>query len=122
MNNEVLSLHVFHDVFLLMFQNGTAQIHLVVNAHHYTQTDILTDLIPVQVVPETLLQPMEANLSWSESRHFECRGHQGEFYLEDEFNVVTCAGEYGGNPTAHQVRGQVNRAVKSWNPEVTRTT
>lgn len=62
MNNEVLGLHVLHNVFLLMFQNGTAQIHLVVNAHHYTQTNILTDLIPVQVVPETLLQPMEANL------------------------------------------------------------
>lgn len=62
MNDEVLSLHVLHNVFLLVFQNSTAQVHLVVNAHHYTQTHILTDLIPVQVVPETLLQPMETNL------------------------------------------------------------
>ena len=61
-NDKVLCLHVLHNVLLLMFQNGTAEVYLIVNPHYNAETDILTNLCPVQVVPETLLQPMEANL------------------------------------------------------------
>jgi hypothetical protein len=62
-NDEVLCLHVLHDVLLLVFKDSAAQINLVVYPHYNTQTDILTNVSPVQVVPETLLQPVKAYLN-----------------------------------------------------------
>ena len=45
-----------------MTQNGDAGVHLVVNAEDDACADVVTDVHPVEVVPETLLQPVDGDL------------------------------------------------------------
>lgn len=37
--------------------------HLIINTHSKTSADVKTDLLPVQIIPETLAQPVLADLN-----------------------------------------------------------
>ena len=59
---QVLGLCVQQDVWLHVLQHGHTHVHLVVGAHEHTGGHVVADLRPVQVVPEALVQPLQANL------------------------------------------------------------
>lgn len=63
---QLLGLCVLQDLRLQVFEDGHTHVHLVVGAHQHTGGQVVADLPPVQVVPETLCQPLEAHL-WEES-------------------------------------------------------
>lgn len=63
---QVLSLGVLQDVLLEVLQYGDAHVHLVVDAHDNAHGHVVADLRPVQVVPETLSQPLHAHLQTRE--------------------------------------------------------
>lgn len=45
-----------------MLEYGHASVHLVVRAQYHTGGDVMANFGPVEVVPETLGQPVEAHL------------------------------------------------------------
>ena len=55
-------LHVVHNVTVQVAQDGHTQVHLVVDAQTQTHAHVVTDVQPVQVVPEALPDPMLTNL------------------------------------------------------------
>jgi len=57
-----VGLHVGADVGLEVPQDGEARVHLVVNAQRQADGHVLRDVQPVQIVPETLRQPVLADL------------------------------------------------------------
>lgn len=59
---QLLGLRSLQDVWLQMFEYGHAHVNLVVRTHHYTGGNVMADFCPVQIVPETLSQPVEAHL------------------------------------------------------------
>ena len=61
-DDEVLRLVVLHDELPQVLQGGHTNVDLVVRAHHHDQAEIVHDVRPVQVVPEALLQPVDADL------------------------------------------------------------
>ena len=48
-------------------QDGHTDIDLIVDSEQQTETDVMADLHPVQVVPETLTQPLLADLQWRQT-------------------------------------------------------
>lgn len=59
---QLLGLRTPQDVRLQVFEHGHTQVNLVVGSHQHTGGDVVADLRPVQIVPETLSQPMDAHL------------------------------------------------------------
>lgn len=59
---QLLGLSALQDVWLQMFENSHTDVNLVVGTHQHTGGDVLADFCPVQIVPETLSQPVEAHL------------------------------------------------------------
>jgi len=59
---QPLGLRVLQDVRLQMLQHGHTRVHLVVGSHQHTGGHVVADLGPVQVVPEALVQPLQAHL------------------------------------------------------------
>ena len=60
--DEVLVLHLLHEVTVEMAQNGDAEVDLVVDAEYCTDANVLADLRPVEVVQEALAYPLLADL------------------------------------------------------------
>ena len=53
-SDEALSLHMAQDVCLEISQNGNTDVDLVIHSQQKTHTDVMADLYPIKVVPETL--------------------------------------------------------------------
>lgn len=66
---QLLGLGPLQDFWLQVFKYGHAQVNLVIWTHHHTGTDVMADFCPVQIVPETLSQPVAANLALLRDRH-----------------------------------------------------
>ena len=62
---QLLGLCSLQDVRLQVFAYGHTHVNLVVRTHHHTGGNVVADLRPVKIVPETLGQPVEAHL-WSD--------------------------------------------------------
>lgn len=45
-----------------MSENGDGDVHLVVDAQYQTEDDVMTDVQPVEIVPEALRQPVLRDL------------------------------------------------------------
>ena len=65
---ELLRLRLLQDGWLQMFEYGHAHVNLVVGTHQHTGGNVVADFCPVQIVPEALSQPVEANL-WYERQN-----------------------------------------------------
>ncbi len=59
---QLQGLRMLQDIRLQMFEYGHAHVNLVVRTHHHTGRNVVADFRPVQIVPETLSQPVEAHL------------------------------------------------------------
>ena len=57
-----MGLHVRHDVALQVVEDCHADVHLVVHPVDQAHHDVVAHVLPVQVVPETLGQPVLADL------------------------------------------------------------
>ena len=51
-----------HNLALQVLKDGDAHVHLVVLAQKHANADVVADLSPVEIVPETLANPMLADL------------------------------------------------------------
>lgn len=60
---QLLRLRPLQNVRLQMLEYGHARVNLVVGTQYDAGGDVVADLSPVEVVPETLGQPVEAHLS-----------------------------------------------------------
>ena len=61
--NQVAVLRLAHDLELQVLEDGDAHVHLVVFAEKHADADVVADLRPVQVVPETLANPVLTDLN-----------------------------------------------------------
>lgn len=52
-----------------MSEDGHTQVDLVVNAQHHAGDQVVEDVLPVKVVPETLGQPVQADLQLADRKH-----------------------------------------------------
>lgn len=71
---QLLGLRPLQDVRLQVSEYGHAHVDLVVWTHQHTGGDVVADFGPVQIVPETLGQPVEAHL-WTDSEHVIDNSH-----------------------------------------------
>lgn len=60
---QLLRLCPLQNVRLQMLEYGHARVNLVVRTQYDAGGDVVADFSPVEVVPETLGQPVEAHLS-----------------------------------------------------------
>ena len=102
-HNQILPLCLLEDLCLQEFEYSHAKIHLVVNAEHNTYADVMTQLLPVQIVPEALPQPLLADLAWGVARHLEGRVHMRHLLLKNQLDVVASFGEDQRNATGHEL-------------------
>lgn len=64
---QLLGLGLLQYVWLKVFEDGHTHVDLVVWPQQHTGAEVVADLRPVQVVPETLSQPVDTHLRWCES-------------------------------------------------------
>lgn len=64
-NNEFAVLSVTSDVVMEEMEDGNTHVHLVVHTQYHTHAHVLTNIRPVQIVPETLSDPVLTYLRYN---------------------------------------------------------
>src|SRR6218665_1716002 len=68
--NEVLVEHLLHQFTVQVTEDGNAQVDLIIGTKNDAKNQVLADLRPVEIVPETLAYPLLADL---ESNHIKAK-------------------------------------------------
>lgn len=71
---QFLGLCALQDLRLKVFEQGHTKVHLIIRTHHHTAADVVADFGPVQVIPETLSQPVEAHLQINQEKTLHVLG------------------------------------------------